>query len=350
MVTRVIVSTDDDEISEVAEGCGAQVLCRPAELAGDIATSESALLHVLDHLMEEEEYEPDLVVFLQATSPMRRVNDIDAAVARLTEEGADSLFSASRMHGFVWRRTNDDLQSISYDYRDRPRRQDVGEDLLENGSIYVFKPWVLRETGSRLGGKIAVFEMDPLCSFQVDEPSDIGLIERVLGIAPGKKPAPDFCRARLLVLDFDGVMTDDRVAVGQDGTESVVCHRGDGLGIERLRSTGVEVLVLSKETNPVVAVRCAKLGIECHQGLDDKLPRLEVLAAERGLRPEQVAYVGNDVNDLACVRWAGVGVAVADARRELRLAADWVTARRGGDGAIREVCDRIMEAKDVEHA
>ncbi len=151
------------------------------------------------------------------------------------------------------------------------------------------------------------------------------------------------------MLDFDGVMTDDRVITDQNGIESVICHRGDGLGIERLEAAGVEVVVLSKETNPVVAARCAKLGIECHQGYDDKLPELQLLAAHRGLAAEQVAYVGNDVNDLECVRWAGVGVAVADARHELLVAADWVTTRRGGDGAVREVCDLILAAKGVEN-
>ncbi len=110
-------------------------------------------------------------------------------------------------------------------------------------------------------------------------------------------------------------MTDDRVIIDQNGIESAICHRGDGFGIERLRTAGVEVIVLSKETNPVVAARCAKLGIECHQGFDDKLPELRRWRRIAASQPEQVAYVGNDVNDLECVRWAGVGVAVADARQ-----------------------------------
>ena len=345
-VTRVVVSTDDDEIAEEARSCGAEVILRPAELAGDTASSESALLHVLDHLRDKEGYEPDIVVFLQATSPLRGAGDIHGAVRRLIEGGADSLFSACRVHGFVWRRTVDGLRSISYDFKNRQRRQDIGEDLLENGSIYVFKPSVLRETGNRLGGKIAIYEMDPLNSFQVDEPGDIELMERILDpTGEVTVSAPDLSQTRLLVLDFDGVMTDDRVLVLQDGTEGAVCHRGDGFGIERLRQSGVEVIVLSKETNPVVAARCAKLGIECHQGFDDKLPKLQALSAERGMAPEQIVYVGNDVNDLECVHWAGVGIAVADARPELREAATWVTTRRGGDGAVREVCDAIIDAR-----
>lgn len=344
-VTRVVVSTDDDEIAAVARALGAEVVVRPAEISGDTASSESALVHVLDRLRDAEGYEPRLVVFLQATSPIRRPSDIDDAVSTLVEADADSLFSACPVHGFVWRRSGDELRSLTYDHEHRPRRQDIGEDFLENGSIYVFKPWVLREHGNRLGGRIAVYKMDPLHSFQVDEPGDLELMERILQLDLPRSEPPDLSAVELLVLDFDGVMTDDRVITDQNGIESAICHRGDGFGVELLRRAGIEVIVLSKETNPVVAARCAKLGIPCHQGFDHKLPKLEALAAGRGLGPEHVAYVGNDINDIECVKWSGVGVAVADARAELRACAGWVTARRGGKGAVREVCDAIIEQK-----
>jgi N-acylneuraminate cytidylyltransferase len=349
-IDRVVVSTDDADIARVAGELGVDVVIRPPEISGDTASSETALLHALDELRDGEGYEPDLVVFLQATSPLRRASDIDDAVRRLEAEGLDSLFSACRVHGFVWRRQDDRLHSVSYDFSNRQRRQDLGEDLLENGSIYVFKPSVLRETGNRLGGTIGVSEMDPLCSFQVDEPGDLELMERLQAVGAGRaQPLPDFSSTRLLVLDFDGVMTDDRVIVDQNGVESVICHRGDGLGIEHLQRAGVGVLVLSKETNPVVAARCAKLGIECHQGFDDKLPKLRSLASERGLEPAEIVYVGNDINDLECVQWSGVGVAVADANPAARRSADWITARPGGRGAVREVCNRILAAKGLEN-
>jgi YrbI family 3-deoxy-D-manno-octulosonate 8-phosphate phosphatase len=345
-VTRVVVSTDDDEIAAVARVEGAEVVERPPELSGDTASSESALSHVLDHLRSADGYEPDLVVFLQATSPLRRPNDVDEAVAALDREGADSLFSACRLEGFVWRQDGSGLRSLTYDHARRPRRQEIGTDWLENGSIYVFKPWVLRESGNRLGGAVALFEMDPLDSFQVDEPGDVELMERIALCRPAASSSgPDLSRVRLLVLDFDGVMTDDRVLVHEDGSEAVLCHRGDGLGVERLRRSGVEVVVLSKERNPVVAARCRKLGISCLQAVDAKLPRLQALAADRGLSPAAVVYVGNDVTDLECVAWAGVGVAVADAHPEVRAAATWVTRRQGGVGAVREVCDAIIETR-----
>ena len=117
------------------------------------------------------------------------------------------------------------------------------------------------------------------------------------------------------------------------------------MGIERLRAAGVEIAVLSKEKNPVVSARCRKLGIPCHQGYDEKLGKLQELAAERNLGPSQVAYAGNDVNDLGCLGWVGWPFAVGDARPEVRAAARLVTRREGGRGAVREICDLILAAR-----
>jgi|SRR5919109_3423395 N-acylneuraminate cytidylyltransferase len=157
--------------------------------------------------------------------------------------------------------------------------------------------------------------------------------------------AIDWGAIQMLALDFDGVMTDNRVLVDQDGREAVMVHRGDGWGIARLAEAGTEVVVVSTETNPVVAARCRKLNIEAVQGSDDKLASLKVLARARGLDPGQIAYVGNDVNDHACMDWVGVPIAVADAVPEVRAAARRVTTRSGGRGAVREVADWILAAR-----
>ncbi len=344
-IDLIVVSTDDDEIARCATEWGAEVVRRPAALGSDTASSESALHHALDELKETRGYEPDLVVFLQATSPARRPGDIRQAIETLDAEAADSLFSACTVHGFVWRQQGDALDALTYDHSQRPRRQDIGEDLLENGSIYLFKPEILRNHDNRLGGKVAVHRMDPLDSFQIDEPADLELFERLMELRRPAPEIPDLSSIRLLVLDFDGVLTDNRVIVHQDSSEAVLCDRGDGLGLERLRTeTEVVAMVLSKEINPVVAARCRKLRLPCVQGQDDKLPKLRELAAKRSVEPSQIAYMGNDVNDLAVMAWCGVAIAVADAYPEALAAADWVTERPGGRGAVREVCDLLLAA------
>ena len=150
-----------------------------------------------------------------------------------------------------------------------------------------------------------------------------------------------------VVFDFDGVMTDNRVLVAEDGRESVFCSRADGLGVQLLGRAGVGCLVLSTEANPVVSARAAKLGVECVQGLglDGKAAALRRIMRERGIDPAAAAYVGNDVNDVECLGLVGVPICVADAWPAVRRAARYATARRGGDGAVREVCDLLLEAR-----
>lgn len=167
----------------MAERYGAEVVWRPTGISGDKASSEAALLHVLDHLRDQESYEPELVVFLQATSPMRRPEDIGNAIKQLQCEKADSLLSVTPCHGFLWRKTSEGVRSLNYDYRYRMMRQDAPEDFIENGSIYVFKPVVLRMHNNRLGGKITLYPMRALDSFQIDEPEDIVLIEQLMSFS-----------------------------------------------------------------------------------------------------------------------------------------------------------------------
>ncbi|MGF1468325.1 MAG: cytidylyltransferase domain-containing protein [Sandaracinaceae bacterium] len=343
-VTRLVVTTDDPEIAEVSRRYGAEVVDRPATLAGATASSEAALLHALDHLEAADGYRPDLVAFLQCTSPFRQPDDIDRAVSRVVAEGADSLFSAGPAHGFLWRCEDGGPRPLNYEPTRRPRRQDAPRDLVENGSIYVFRPALLRRTGSRLGGRIAVHPMAGHDSFQVDEPADLLLMEALLSTRRAAAPEERLGQVRLLLLDFDGVLTDNRVEVGPGGGESVRCHRGDGWGIARLRDAGVEVEVISTETDPVVSARCAKLGIRAAQGVDDKGAVVRARIAAHRLHPDEVAFVGNDVNDLAAYDEVGVPIAVADAVPAARAAAIWVTERRGGHGAVREVCDRLLRA------
>jgi YrbI family 3-deoxy-D-manno-octulosonate 8-phosphate phosphatase len=140
-------------------------------------------------------------------------------------------------------------------------------------------------------------------------------------------------------------MTDNRVLVHQSGDEAVWCHRGDGWGVARLREAGFEVLVLSMEANQVVSARCRKLTVEAVQGCDDKLTALRALARERGFTPPQIAYVGNDVNDLPCMGWVDWPIAVADAVPEVQAIARWVTHQPGGHGAVREVAERLLSAR-----
>ena len=161
----------------------------------------------------------------------------------------------------------------------------------------------------------------------------------------GELPSPEtLASIRLAVFDFDGVFTDNYVWVDGDGGEVVRCCRADGLGLRRLRETGIDALVVSMETAPVVGARARKLGIACRQGIEDKLPVLREEAATRELSLDEVAYVGNDVNDIECLDAVGLAVVPADAWPEAREHARWVLSRPGGEGCVREFCDAVWIA------
>ena len=180
LITRIVVSTEDSEIAGVARKFGAQVVLRPFELATDTATSESALLHVLDYLYNQEKYESDIVVFLQCTSPIRRPDDIDEAICLFLREKADSLLSVTPWHGFIWRQKERQGQPANFNYQERSRRQLLEEEYRENGSIFIFKPWVLRQFNNRLGGKIILYPMNVWSAFETDTLEDFAICEWIL--------------------------------------------------------------------------------------------------------------------------------------------------------------------------
>lgn len=182
-VDRIYVTTDDPEIAQVSTDYGASIIHRPAELANDTASSESALIHALTEI-EKSGINPELIVFLQCTSPLRTGLDIDRAIEQMRAENADSLLSLSPSHRFLWHKVDNEAQSINYDYRDRPRRQDLNPQYMENGSIYIFKPWVLKELNNRLGGKISLFVMDEDQSWEIDSLEDFEYIEFLMGKDP----------------------------------------------------------------------------------------------------------------------------------------------------------------------
>ena len=155
----------------------------------------------------------------------------------------------------------------------------------------------------------------------------------------------NFSKIELLVCDFDGVLTDNKVYSDENGIESVRCDRSDSLGIDYYKKDGREILVISKETNKVVKARCDKLGIRVFYGIDSKLDLFKKEVKKLNLMMDKVCYVGNDINDLDCIKEAGIGVAVNDSYPEVIEVADYVTKRKGGDGAVREICDLITQYK-----
>ncbi|WP_425444555.1 cytidylyltransferase domain-containing protein, partial [Streptomyces alboverticillatus] len=300
LVTDVVVSTDDAAIADAARAAGAAVVRRPAAIAGDTATSEAAVLHAMDAYEAMAGRPVGTVLLVQCTSPFLTREDVDGVAAAVVEGGADSALTAAPFHGFVWREEREETdegrtdrpaavpaqvaavpdraaaparpatgaRGVNHDKAHRPRRQDRPQDLLETGAAYAMRADGFRAAGHRFFGRTELVRTDAARVLEIDDPHDL---DRARALAPlldagGPAALPTLEDVDAVVLDFDGTQTDDRVLIDADGREIVAVHRGDGLGVAALRRAGLELLILSTETNPVVAARGRKLGIPVVHG------------------------------------------------------------------------------------
>ncbi|NUP38065.1 MAG: HAD hydrolase family protein, partial [Streptomyces sp.] len=351
-VTDVVVSTDDPSIAEVARTAGATVVLRPAAIAGDTATSEAAVLHAMDAyeaMAGAAAGSTEVVLLVQCTSPFVTAEEVDGVVAAVTEGGADTAHTVAPFHGFVWREPAEgdadaaaSAYGVNHDKATRPRRQDRPQDLLETGTAYAMRADGFRAARHRFFGRTALVRTDPAKVLEIDEPADLARARALAPLLDPTAATPTRDDVDAVVLDFDGTQTDDRVLIDSDGREAVTVHRGDGLGIAALRRAGLPVLILSTETNPVVAARARKLAVPVLHGIDRKDLALKQWCEENGIAPERVLYAGNDVNDLPCFGLVGWPVAVAGAHDVVRAAARAVTTAEGGHGAIREIAGWLL--------
>lgn len=360
LVTRTIVSTDDAEIAEIALSYGAEIpFLRPAAIAEDSTLDFPVYQHALQTLQESEGYKPDLVVQLRPTSPIRPVNLVDQAITLMIDNPlADSVrgvvpsgqnpykmwkvdSSTGFMEGLL------EVEGISEPYN--APRQHLPTTFWQTGHIDVIRPEVILKQHSMSGKNILPLFIDPDFTVDIDKPSDWQKAEWLVWfggldmVNPGnqRRPLPE--PVQLIVFDFDGVMTDNRVFVNEMGVESVAANRGDGMGIGLLQKAGIAAMVLSKEINPVVAARCKKLHLPFIQGIDDKPVALKNYLADNKIEPQRVVFVGNDINDVPCFPIVGCAVAVADSHPTALRNADIILKSKGGYGAVREICDRILQ-------
>lgn len=344
-VDAVVVSTDDADIAVAAATVGAVVVERPADLSGDTASSESAVLHTLA-VLAAAAVRPDVVVLVQATSPFITPADLAGAIDAVRAGECDVAFSVSAAHDHLWRRGPDGPVGVNHDAAVRLRRQDREPEFRETGAFYVMLRDGFVAHGHRFFGRLRMIAVAAEDALEIDTPADLLLAEALhAGRADSAARECESIAARAVVTDFDGVHTDDRVRVDEHGVESVEVSRADGMGVALLRRAGIPLLVLSSETNPVVEARARKLGVPAVTGCHDKVTALRTWCASVGVELADVAYLGNDVNDVGCLRAVGWPVVPADAHPAARAVARRVLRRPGGGGVVRELADRVLHAE-----
>jgi N-acylneuraminate cytidylyltransferase len=361
-VSRVVVSTDDEALAAIARQYGAEApFLRPSQYAQDDTPDLPVFQHALGWLAENEKYRPDVVVQLRPTSPLRPRDLVDRAVETLlTHKGADSVrgvVPAGQNPHKMWTLSEEgSLQPLLKVKGIREPfnapRQSLPTTYWQTGHVDAIRSATIVKMNSMSGESIWPVLVDQQYTADIDTLSDWRRAEWLAAeldlVRPGKAPRPLPMQVKLLIMDFDGVLTDNRVWNNEEGKEQVAANRSDGLGIEMLLKAGVEAVVISMEENPVVAARCKKMGIPYRKGIENKGPVLEQVLAERGVSAEDAVFLGNDTNDLPCFPLVACGVAVANAHPAVLREADLVLSRNGGHGAVRELCDLILGSQTKE--
>ncbi|WP_219995680.1 acylneuraminate cytidylyltransferase [Schumannella sp. 10F1B-5-1] len=423
-IDQVVVSTDSADIAAVAREAGAEIVDRPAEISGDTAGSESALLHALDEV--DPRGRAHILVFIQATSPFIDTVALADAVQRVSDGDEDAVFSAVDDWTFLWRVTPDGAEGIGHDAAVRPRRQDREPAFAETGAFYVMRAPGFRAARHRFFGRVGLALVDPRTAIEIDTEDELEMAEALSSVldaaAPGEAGAAlraVAARARdraavaardpahpavaagadatdvtlagataaaaagaagaagaanantagasiatprvsrfappvtpihvdAVVADFGEVAVDARVVLCDDVDDYVPADRSDGRGVQLLRDAGVPMLLLSEQVRRVAEARAERTRVDLIHGSDDPAAALLWWAEQNRVDLDRVAYLGSTAADLECLRLVGWPVATSDAEPEVVAVARVVLEAPQGAGAVRELADRVLEARRVE--
>lgn len=343
-IDKVYVATDSGKIRETVESFGldkVRVIGRSADNATDTASTESAMLEFA------EKYEFDNIVLIQATSPLLTSADLRGGFSEFYKPGTDSVLSAVRQKRFQWKIGETGCAvPVNYDVFHRPRRQEFDGYLVENGAYYIINRGLLIKSKNRLAGNIRIYEMDESSYLEIDEPNDWMIIEKQLE-ARIKKEKVKIPEIKMFLTDCDGCLTDGGMYYSENGDELKRFNTLDGMGFKLLRKKGILTGIITGEERSLNCRRSEKLCLDIlEQGVQDKMETVRQLCKKHGICLQNVAYVGDDINDLEVVKSVGLGCSVADGMSTVKDIAKYVTVRHGGQGAVREVIDFIL--KDIE--
>lgn len=337
---KVYVSTDHAGIKETVERFGFEKLevCeRSAETASDHASTESAMLEFA------QKAEFDNIVLIQATSPLLRSEDLNHGFEIYGMPDTDSVLSVVKQKRFFWEDREGFAVPTNYDVFHRPMRQDFDGCLVENGAFYITSKRALLESKNRISGKIRFAEMPENTYYEIDEPSDWEIIEAMMLQREDIREEQKQPEIKMFLTDCDGCLTDGGMYYTQQGDEIKKFHTYDGMGFQLLREHGILTGIITGESNPLVENRANKLKIDIlKMGVQDKLSMIKDICREYGIALENVAYVGDDINDYEAVKAVGFGCSVSNGNSCVKSAAKYVTSKRGGEGAVREVVDLIL--------
>ena len=347
-IDKVYVATDSEIIRNTIEEFKtgteseifdkAMVIGRSAESASDTASTEFAMLEFAG------KYDFDNIALVQATSPLLQAADLDRGFDAFNSKGTDSVLSVVRQKRFHWSvDKNGFAHSTNYDVYHRPRRQEFGGYLVENGAFYITSKKDLLESKNRVSKNIKAVEMNEDTFFEIDEPSDWVIIEALMK-KNGICAISDVPEIKMFLTDCDGCLTDAGMYYSERGDELKKFNTRDGMGFSLLRQKGIITGIITSENVELNNRRAEKLKLDIlEQGCKDKLSAIKRICIEQKIPIQNVCYVGDDINDIEAIKAVGYGCCPADAQQEVKSIANYVTKAKGGEGVIREIVNKIIK-------
>jgi N-acylneuraminate cytidylyltransferase len=342
-VKEIVVATDSEEIASVVRSFAMEkvrIYRRLSSNASDTSSTESVMLEYLSTVALCKE---DIMVLVQATSPLTETVHLEEALSLYTRGQYDSLLTCVRTLRFYW---NADGTSQNYDYRHRPRRQACKGELMENGAFYISSVGNILSSGNRLSGRIGIYEMPEHTGQEIDEPDDWTVLEALMykhKLSGGENRKKGI---KLVLTDVDGVLTDGGMYYSSSREEMKKFNTRDGMGMALLRQAGIKTGILTSEKNRIVGDRAEKLKVDhvC-QGVfgEQKLLAAQEICAKEGLSLSEVAYIGDDINCDALLRAVGCAACPADAADKIRgIPGILLLHKKGGEGVFREFVNFLL--------
>jgi N-acylneuraminate cytidylyltransferase len=335
----VYIYTDDDDIIEFVQNeyhwtQKVKVMRRSDESASDVASTEMGMIEFCQKI----DFDFDVLCLLQATSPLTTSIDINLTIDKVLKEKFDAALTVVKTHRFIWDKSG---KPINYDFYNRPRRQDFDGLLIENGAVYATTKAAFQQSNNRLSGSIGIVEMAEESLMEIDSLSDWNIVEGLL--VNRQKSFKKSERITHLVLDVDGVFTDGCVWFDANGELAKKFDMRDGMGLEILRQNQVEVITMTSENSTLVEARMKKLKInQAYFGIKDKFAFLTKLVLDKNISFNNIAYVGDDVNDLANICSVGWSFSPNNATESVKQHSDIKLAQDSANGAIRATTEFII--------
>lgn len=351
-IDSVYVATDSEKIKETVKSfkqkdgshmsAKLHVIGRSVESASDTASTEYAMLEFA------EQYDFDNIVLIQATSPLLTSQDLDGGLELFYSAGTDSVLSVVRQYRFLWvKDSKNNVRPTNYDLFHRPRRQEFKGYLMENGAFYITSKKALIESRNRLSGNIKAYEMCEESAFEIDEPSDWIIVESLMRRRCIKSMEKNIPEIKMFLTDCDGCLTDAGMYYSEFGDELKKFNTKDGMAFVKLHERGVITGIITGEDVALNKRRAEKLKLDIlESGCRNKAMIIQKLCEKYDISPENVLYIGDDINDLNAMKIVGFSACPADAVSQVKAVADYVAETKGGEGAIREIVDMLYNINE----